>query len=165
MDGTAIVALATAVLVLVALAVLAWMFWRGSWLFLVAGRAGENGDEETSEGRRRLARRMAVVLLIGFALVATLLLFEGAKLAGNAPLATAATMANNVAFVALLVGMVWFFIVQRPDRSKDDAAKEESRMAARARSARLDHLPMATLVFTIAFIAVIALVGVLFAGV
>ena len=95
MDGTAIVALATAVLVLVALAVLAWMFWRGSWLFLVAGRAGENGDEETSEGRRRLARRMA----------------------------------------------------------------------ARARSARLDHLPMATLVFTIAFIAVIALVGVLFAGV
>lgn len=128
----------------------------------MAGRAGENGDEETSEGRKRLARRMVVVLLIGFALVATLLLFEGAKLAGNA---TAATMANNVAFVALLVGMVWFFIVQRPDRSKDDAAKEESRMAARARSARLDHLPMATLVFTIAFIAVIALVGVLFAGV
>ncbi|RDB62392.1 hypothetical protein C1878_08730 [Gordonibacter sp. 28C] len=164
MDGITIMALVTAALALVALALIALMFWRGSWLFLVAGRAAEDEAEDAAEGRRLLARRMAVVLLIGCALVATLILFEGFKLAGNASLAWAATMANNVAFVALLVGMVWFFVVQRPDRSKDDAAKEESRMAARARSARLDHLPMATLVFTIAFIAVIALVGVLFAG-
>lgn len=74
---------------------------------------------------------MAVVLLAACVLVATLLAFEGAKLAGNALLASAATLVNNVAFVALLVAMVWFFIVQRPDRPKESASSQDPRMASR----------------------------------
>ncbi|WP_231847544.1 hypothetical protein, partial [Gordonibacter pamelaeae] len=111
-----------------------------------------------------MGRRMAVVLLAACVLVATLLAFEGAKLAGNALLASAATLVNNVAFVALLVAMVWFFIVQRPDRPKEGASSEDSPMASRAHAARLDHLPLATILFTLVVIAVIALVGILFAG-
>lgn len=175
MDGNMIAALVVAAATFVAFALVALMFWQGKWLFLVAGRAagaegadvGERGGSAAfggADGVRKLGRRMAVVLLIACVLVATLLLFEGAKLAGNAPLASAATMANNVAFVALLVGMVWFFIVQRPDREKDESSKQESRVAARARTARLDHLPMATILFSLALIALTALVGVLFAN-
>ncbi len=69
-----------------------------------------------------------------------------------------------MAFVALLVAMVWFFIVQRPDRPKESASSQDPRMASRAHAARLDHLPLATILFTLAIIAVVALVGILFAG-
>ena len=79
-------------------------------------------------------------------------------------LASAATLVNNVAFVALLVAMVWFFIVQRPDRPKEGASSQDSPTASRAHAARLDHLPLATILFTLVVIAVIALVGILFAG-
>ena len=37
-------------------------------------------------------------------------------------------------------------------------------MASRAHAARLDHLPHATILFALVVIAVIALVGILFAG-
>lgn len=180
MNGTIIAAFAAAAAALVAFALAAFMFWKGKWLFLVAGSAagteegkdaGSSADGAGSEsgrpdagGVRKMGRRMAVVLLVSCVLVATLLAFEGAKLAGNAPLASAATLVNNVAFVALLVAMVWFFIVQRPDRPKEGASSQDSPTASRAHAARLDHLPLATILFTLAVIAVIALVGILFAG-
>ena len=135
MDGTTLAAFAAAAAALVAFALAAFMFWRGKWLFLVAGGAAAAEEAESAAGCggseagpsgaggiRKMGRRMAVVLLAACVLVATLLAFEGAKLAGNALLASAATLVNNVAFVALLVAMVWFFIVQRPDRPKEGAA-------------------------------------------
>ncbi|WP_162611494.1 hypothetical protein [Gordonibacter urolithinfaciens] len=174
MDGTTIAAFAAATAALVAFALAAFMFWKGKWLFLVAGGAAAVEEAESAVGSaaglsdaggvRKMGRRMAVVLLAACVLVATLLAFEGAKLAGNALLASAATLVNNVAFVALLVAMVWFFIVQRPDRPKESTSSQDPRMASRAHAARLDHLPLATILFTLAIIAVVALVGILFAG-
>lgn len=177
MDGTTLAAFAAAAAALVAFALAAFMFWRGKWLFLVAGGAAAAEEAESAAvgagseaglsgagGIRKMGRRMAVVLLAACVLVATLLAFEGAKLAGNALLASAATLVNNVAFVALLVAVVWFFIVQRPDRPKEGASSQDSPMASRAHAARLDHLPLATILFTLVVIAVIALVGILFAG-
>lgn len=152
MDGASMLAVAATCTALVALAALAWAFRHGALLVLLTGRA------EAGEGERALGRRMAVVLLVGCALMATLLVFQGAELARSASLARAASLANNVAFLAFIAAVVWFFIVQRPDRD-EDARK------ARPRAASLDHLHAATIVFVVCLLAVVGVVGLLAAGV
>lgn len=160
------VALAVALVALIACAVCALFFWQGKGLLLVAGRPHDEeslvADQDSPNGRERLARRMTFVLLIGCLLIATLIVYEAAKLAANTSLVAAFTLINNVCFVALIIALIWFFIVQRPAKEEKDPEKQESAVSARARSAQLDHLPLATILFVIAFLFVIGLVGVLF---
>lgn len=169
MDGTMLVSLAVAILALVTCALLALLFWRGKCLILVLGRTESPEYTQVGEaenllsGNQRLARRMAVVLLIGCFLIATLIGYEVAKLAGNASLASVLTLLNNVSFLAFIAGVIWFFIAQRSNKDENDPKKSEPSVAARARVARLDHLPTATILFVIAYLIVIGLVGVLFA--
>ena len=160
MDESVVAAIAVSSAALAACAVVAVMFWRGSWLFLLAGNGAANGDRE--EDCRKLGRRAAVMLLVGCALLATLIVFEAAGLARNVVLASAASFANNVAFLALVVAVIWFFLAQRPD---DDGLAPDERRSARPRNASLDHVHAATIVFVIAFLAVIAVVGIVAAGV
>lgn len=154
MEGT-VAALAASLVSLAAFAVVGAMFWRGSWLALLAGDAARS--EKDAPACRKLGRRMAAVLAVCCALMATLVLFLAAGLAGASGLASAAALANNVAFFALIVAVGWFFIVQRPDR--EDGADDP--VASRGRAARLDHLHMRTIVFVIAVIVVVAAVGML----
>ena len=163
MDGSTVVALAVSMVALVAFAVAALMFWQGKWLFLLLGKSA-HVEGVDGPGQRRLARRMAAVLLICCVLVATLVLFEMAKLAGSTTLASVLALVNNGAFLALIVGLIWFFIVQRPIRGKDDVAESGS-SARRAHAANLDHLHAATILFVIALLAIVALVGILNAGI
>lgn len=154
------VALGASIVALAALGTVALMLWRGSWLFLVAGKAAADEDAARQEACRTLGRRMAAVVLVACILMATLALFEAGKLTGSAPLATAATWANNAAFLALIVVLVWFFVVSRPERG-DQRAEGDGKRSARIRSANLDHLHIATVLFVIALLAVVALVGIL----
>lgn len=158
MDTTG-AALAASLLSLVAFAVVGVMFWRGSWLVLLAGRAASK--EADTEALRALGRRMGVVLAVGGVLMLTLAAFLGAELAQNASVAWVATMANNVAFIAFIVAVVWFFLVQRPERDGKVDKAADSPAAARARSARLDHLHMPTILFVIVLLLIVGAVGVL----
>ncbi len=87
MEGTLVAALAASLASMAAFALLAVMFRRGSWLFLLAGRAAREGADE--QGVRALGKRMAVVLVVGSALMATLAAYLGAEIARDA--ATEAT--------------------------------------------------------------------------
>ena len=50
MDGTTIAAFAAATAALVAFALAAFMFWKGKWLFLVAGGAAAVEEAESADG-------------------------------------------------------------------------------------------------------------------
>ena len=157
-EGTLVAALAASLASMAAFALLAVMFRRGSWLFLLAGRAAREGADE--QGVRALGKRMAVVLVVGSAFMATLAAYLGAEIARDAAVASVAAMANNAAFLALIASLIWFFVVQRPARPSGGDAPA-GRMAARVRAASLAHLHLATILFVIALIGVIAAVGVL----
>src|SRR5699024_597241 len=98
-EGTLVAALAASLASMAAFALLAVMFRRGSWLFLLAGRAAREGADE--QGVRALGKRMAVVLVVGGVLMATLAAYLGAEIARDAAVASVAAMANNAAFLAL----------------------------------------------------------------
>ena len=78
--------------------------------------------------------------------MATLVVYLAAELTLNPTLAFVASMANNAAFIALVIVLIWFFVVQRPSHEKDE---EASRPAARARAVTLDHLHIGTILFVI----------------
>lgn len=148
MEGTLVVALIVSCAALAAFAFFAFMFWRGALLFLLAGSAATDGEHD--EACRRLGKRMAVVLLVACALVATLAVLQAAEIARNALLASAATLANNGAFLALVAVVIWFFIVQRPDGER--------------RRANLDHVHAATIVFVVLMLGAVGVVGMVAAG-
>ncbi|WP_101722502.1 hypothetical protein [Eggerthella timonensis] len=156
MEGAVIAAIAASGVALVAFALLATMFWRGRWLVLLAGSAA--ADPGRDEACRALGRHMAVVLMAAGTLMATLVVFLAGELARSAGVVSAASMANNVAFVALVVVLVWFFIVQRPDD------EQPSSKGAAPRRSSLDHLHAATIVFVVAVLAVVGAVGAVAAG-
>lgn len=157
MEGSLAAALVVTGVALVAFALFAFLFWRGALLYLLAGKAALEPEGADADACRTLGRRMAIVLMVGCALMATLVVYLAAELTLNAPLASVASMANNVAFIALVVALIWFFVVQRPNREKDE---ELSRPAARARAATLDHLHIGTILFVIALLAIVGLVGI-----
>lgn len=157
MEGTVIAAIAASGVSLVSFALLATMFWRGRWLVLLAGSAA--ADPERDKVCRALGRRMAAVLMAAGTLMATLVVFLAGELARSAGVVSAASMANNVAFVALVVVLIWFFIVQRPN---DEHGSPKGGAAPRRSS--LDHLHAATIVFVVAVLAVVGAVGAVAAG-
>lgn len=195
MTGQTIAAFAVSAAAFAALALVAWQLWRGRWLALIAGRAGAAAEGEKGDGVRKAARRMALVALIECALVATLIVYEAARMQGPGAAGTvwALAMVNNAAFLAFVGVMIWFFIVQRPSKDERrgrasapdaargtegaenaesgaehaaaarDAAAAASAAERRAQVARLDHMPLATILFTLALIAIAAAVGILFA--
>lgn len=158
MDEAIVVAIAISGVALVAFALLAAMFWHGRWLMLLAGSAANN--VERAQSYRVLGRHMAVVLMVAGTLMATLVVFLAGELAHNVILVSAASMANNVAFVALAMVLIWFFVVQRPS-DEDGAPKGRS---STPRRASLDHLHGATIVFVVAMLAVVGVVGAVAAG-
>lgn len=160
MDEAVCAVVAVSSSALVAFAFVACMLWRGSWLFLLTGRAAANGEHD--EACRKLGRRAAVMLFVGCALMATLVVFQIAVFSRNVPLASAFSLANNAAFIALIVVVIWFFIVQRPN---EDETASRAHRSVRPRSAGLDHLHAATIVFVVAYLAVIAAVGIVAAGI
>lgn len=156
MEGAVIAAIAASGVALVAFALLATMFWRGRWLVLLAGSAA--ADPGRDEACRALGRHMAVVLMAAGTLMATLVVFLAGELARSAGVVSAASMANNVAFVALVVVLVWFFIVQRPND------EQHSSKGGAARRSSLDHLHAATIAFVVSLLAVVGAVGAVAAG-
>lgn len=157
MEGTVIAAIAAASVSLVAFALLATMFWRGRWLVLLAGSAV--ADPEREEACRALGRHMAAVLMAAGTLMATLVVFLVGELARSSDVVSVASMANNVAFVAFVVVLIWFFIVQRPN---DEHGSPKGGAAPRRSS--LDHLHAATIVFVVVLLAVVGAVGAVAAG-
>ena len=156
MEGAVIAAIAASGVALVAFALLATMFWRGRWLVLLAGSAA--ADPGRDEACRALGRHMAVVLMAAGTLMATLVVFLAGELARSAGVVSAASMANNVAFVALVAVLVWFFIVQRPSDG------QPSSKGGAPRRSSLDHLHAATIAFVVALLAVVGAVGAVAAG-
>ncbi|OUO91473.1 hypothetical protein B5F40_03275 [Gordonibacter sp. An230] len=154
MEAT-VAAFAATLIVLAVFAIMGVMLWRGSWLALLVDDA--SCSEEDASSCRALGRRMAVVLAVCCALMATLVLFLAARLAGAHDLASIATMANNAAFLAFVVALAWFFVVQRPNRPEG----VEDAVSRRARTARLDHLHTRTIVFVVAVIVAVIAVGML----
>lgn len=189
MDGQTIAAFAVSAAVLVLLVAATCQFFRGAWLFLLAGR--QAAAEDARPGALKAARRMGAVCAVACVLVASLIGYEAAYLAGAAQAAWVLAMLNNIAFVAFVVAMVWFFIVQRPSREDAGAKGRETRALKappagsdvasdagsadkgassaasaaerRKRVASLDHLPTATILFSIALLAAMAAIGILFA--
>lgn len=157
MDGAIIAAIVLASAALVAFALFAAMFWRGRWLVLLAGSAA--ADPSRDEACQALGRRMSLVLMVAGTLMGTLVVFLAGGLARSTAVVSAASMANNVAFVGLVAALIWFFVVQRP--SSEDPAQSR---AGGSRRASLDHLHAATIVFVVAMLAVVGAVGVVAAG-
>ena len=161
MEGTAFVALAASIVSLAAFALLAVMFWRGSWLFLLAGRAGRK--QEGDSGFRELGRRMAVVMAACAALMATLAAFLGTTIAGQAAIASAAAAVSNAALLVLVATVMWLLIANRPkaEGPREGDGADPAAMAERIRRSSFGHLRPATVLFLIAALAVTVGVGVL----
>lgn len=138
---------------------------RGRWLQLAGLRAAERkNNPEAVEAVGRTGRRLAVVTGVLCAMVATIALYEAGMQGGNATLANAGLMANNVAFVAFVAAFIWFFIMQRGTRDESVRADTENAEALQRRrmAARMDHLPVALLLTCIGILAAAAGVGMLF---
>src|SRR5699024_3174935 len=103
MEGSLAAALVVTGVALVACALFAFMFWRGALLYLLAGKAALEPEGENAVACRTLGRRMAIVLMVGCALMATLVVYLAAELTLSPTLAFVASMANNAAFIALVI--------------------------------------------------------------
>ncbi len=105
------------VVLLAVTGVLTIQLWRGQWLFLVTKPQVEKKGTFYPEGTHKSGQRVAWVMVACFAVIATLLAFEMARMTGNDLFAQVATLLNNIALLAYCVILVWTVIAA--GRGKD----------------------------------------------
>lgn len=171
MNGFAVAVVALAVVLALACAAACVQLARGAWLFLVAGAQARDFPSDEQERRAVTAgRRMAPVLGTLALLLATMAAYQGLRLAGS-DAAQVFLMANNVMFVAFIIALVAFYVMQRAYKDPLDkpaapggrtVTSEQAALERRARKARLDAFPTATLATLIAVVVIAVGTGILF---
>lgn len=94
-------------ILLVVSGALAMQLWKGNWLSLVAKPQVTKKGTFYPGGTSKTAQRAAWVMVACFAVVATLLAFEMAKLTGLVLLAQIASVLCNVMLIGFCVLAVW----------------------------------------------------------
>lgn len=112
-----------AVLLVVA-AVLTVQLWSGRWAFLVAKPEKNKKGTFYPEGTMKTAQRAAWVMVACFAVVATLMAYEMAKMTGLPLFVQTATILGNVALVAFCLSLIWAVLGGRKQRSYEDHFKD-----------------------------------------
>lgn len=119
-----IVRLVFGAVLLVVAGVLTVQLWSGRWAFLVAKPEKNKKGTFYPEGTMKTAQRVAWVMVACFAVVATLMAYEMAKMTGLPLFVQTATILGNVALVAFCVSLIWAVLGGRKQRSYEDRFKE-----------------------------------------
>lgn len=112
-------------ILLAAAALLSVKLYNGSWLSLIARPRVTKRGTFYPEGTINTGKRAAWVMVACFAVVATLMAYEMAKLADEQLFAQAATFLSNVSLVAFCASLLYTLFAGRSEQSYQDRFKKE----------------------------------------